>query len=78
MVPLHRLLRLDETRQTMRVREATQRNMAANETHQTMKVLAEAVQFHNRQASQVRADNELLHQRHQELCRLIHHAGQLQ
>ncbi|KAJ5969295.1 hypothetical protein N7501_005543 [Penicillium viridicatum] len=52
--------------------------MAANETHQTMKVLAETVQFHNRQVSQVRADNELLHQRPQELCRLIHHAEQLQ
>lgn len=70
---------IDETRQTMRVlREATQRNMAANDTHQTMKVLAETVQFHNREVSQARVDNELLHQRHQELCRLIHHAGQLQ
>lgn len=43
------------------LREATQRNMAANETRQAMKVLAETAQFHNRQVSQARADNELLH-----------------
>lgn len=43
------------------LREATQRNMAADETRQAMKVLAETTQFHNRQVSQARADNELLH-----------------
>ncbi|CRL29303.1 unnamed protein product [Penicillium camemberti] len=63
----------------MRVlREATQLDMAADETHQTMKVLAETVQFHNQQVSQARADNELLHQRNQELRRLIRDAKQRQ
>lgn len=70
---------LDETRDNMRVlREATQLDMAADETHQTMKVLAETVQFHNQQVSQARADNELLHQRNQELRRLIRDAKQRQ
>lgn len=70
---------LDETRDNMRVLcEATQLDMAADETHQTMKVLAETVQFYNQQVSQARADNELLHQRNQELRRLIRDAKQRQ
>lgn len=43
-----------------------------------MRELAETVQFHNRQVSQARADNELLHHRNQELCRLILDAEWLQ
>lgn len=56
----------------------TEINLALDETRKTMKVLAETVQFHNRQVSRARADNELHYQRNQELRCLIRDGEWLQ